>query len=150
MVKQRAPREPRKAHDLFARAVDAGLPLDLDARARREMAVLARRERDYERSAAIWQTLASEPSSEGNETNDRTDAGVCTTIRVEALEQLAVHYERRKRDPRRALEYANQGLSHVMKAQRTGRESVAALARVRYRLYERIARLERKSAELLV
>jgi len=152
MVRQRAPREPRKAHDLFARAVDAGLPEGLDRKAKREMAVLARREKDYERAAAIWETLLSPlvaDAAMNTTTNDRTDLEVCSTITLEACEQLAIHYERRRRNPQRALELAEQGMSELRRVQRAGAENPAAIARVRYRLYERIARLERKLATSL-
>ena len=128
IVKQRAPREARKAHDLFALAVDAGLPEDLHRRARREMALLARRERNYERAAEIWESLTGESD----------------LIALEAFEQLAIHCERRRRNPQRALEWVNQGMVELRALQRARDDNAAALARIRYRYYERIARLERK------
>lgn len=133
IVKQRV-REPRRAQKLFSLAVDAGLPADLDRKARREMALLARREKDYERAAAIWESLAL-----GN-----TD--VSDLIALEAYEQLAIHQERRQRNPRRALQIANQAMGELRKLQRTDVANPGTLARIRYRLYERIARLEKKAA----
>ena len=69
---------------------------------------------------------------------------VCPTITLEAYEQLAIHAERRLHDPRRALERANQGMNELRKLQRAGEVSPSAIGRMRYRLYERIARLEKK------
>ncbi len=147
MVKQRAPHEPRKAHDIFARAVDAGLPDHLDRRAKREMAVLARREKDHERAAALWQELIC--ALDENTSGGRAPSGGGSLIVLEAFEQLAIHHERRRRDPRRALELTQQGMGELRTLQRAGAENPAAIARIRYRLYERMARLERKLGQSL-
>lgn len=138
MVKQRVPHQARKAHDLFASAVEAGLPVDLDRKARREMALLARREKDYHRAATIWEELLA---CAGGAPQD--------LIAVEAYEQLAIHFERRKRDARRALDLANEAMAEVKRLRRAGLQEAGALSRIRYRLYERIARLEKKAAVAL-
>jgi hypothetical protein len=160
MVRQRAPQATGKARALFASAVDAGLPDDLDRRARREMALLARREKDYDRAAAIWESLvgqAFQPVADDSfhqdelqsKTNPRTNVDVCPAITLEACEQLAIHHEHRKRDPRRALQWASHALIELKRLRRTGAHESGSLDRIRYRLYERIARLERKVAAAL-
>lgn len=131
MVRQRAPHAVSRARVLFTSAVDAGLPQDLARKARWEMARLAKREEDYDRAVALWQELAEE-----------SPPGV---ISVEACEQLAMHHERQLRDPRGALVQANRALAELRGLGRAGLADARVLARIRFRLYERIARLEKKT-----
>ena len=69
-----------QARRLCERSLDAGLPETTARRARHEAAKFAKRDLDFGRATDLWQQLAAskEPS-------------------FEALEQLAIHYERRVR-----------------------------------------------------
>ncbi len=49
--------EPSKARLLYERALDAGLSAAMDRAARRELARLAKRERDFARANALWEDL---------------------------------------------------------------------------------------------
>jgi uncharacterized protein YprB with RNaseH-like and TPR domain len=116
-----------RAHVACSQALDLGLPAEFLSRARRELALLAKRRGDHAAAAALWLELSSDPQ-EG----------------VLACEQLAIHYERRAKDPRRATEFARLGLA---KLQRTGIHTsdpyaVARRTRLMEKLLVRIKRLE--------
>ena len=49
--------EPSKARLLYERALGAGLPTAVDRAARRELARLAKRERDFARAISLWEEL---------------------------------------------------------------------------------------------
>src|ERR1700722_1829797 len=116
-----------RAHVACSQALDLGLPAEFLPRARRELALLAKRRGDHAAAAALWLELSSDPQD-----------GVL------ACEQLAIHYERRAKDPRRATEFALLGLA---KLQRTGIHTsdpytVARRTRLVEKLLVRIKRLE--------
>src|SRR3984957_6885546 len=89
-----------RAHVACSQALDLGLPAEFLPRARRELALLAKRRGDHAAAAALWLELSSDPQD-----------GVL------ACEQLAIHYERRAKDPRRATQFALFGVEEI---QRTG------------------------------
>jgi uncharacterized protein len=110
-------------------ARDRGLPLGFDAQAQRELAVMAKRRGEHAKSAELWEGLL-------------TDAE-CVAA---ACEELAVYHERRSRDYRKALEYAQLGLRETRK--KLGRMNylnrTAGELRRAERLMKRVARLETK------
>src|SRR5271155_3828962 len=85
-----------RAHVACSQALDLGLPAEFRPRARRELALLAKRRGDHAAAAALWLELAADP-----------DDGVL------ACEQLAIHYERRAKDSARATEFARLGLAKL-------------------------------------
>jgi uncharacterized protein YprB with RNaseH-like and TPR domain len=85
--------ERERAQATCVKALDAGLPAEFRKRARREMALMAKRSGEAEKAEALWQELARDPK-EGSE----------------ACEQLAIYYERQAKDLQRALEFAQLGL----------------------------------------
>src|SRR6202021_4258263 len=86
-----------------------GLPDEFRPRARRELALLAKRRGDPAAATALWVELTGDPHD-----------GVL------ACEQLAIHYERRAKDPARAIEFARLGLAKVQRARVHPRDPSAA------------------------
>ena len=122
-----------RAQVACAQALAIGLPGDVRARARKELALMAKRRGEHERAAGIWEEMVRDSQDEGH-----------------ACEQLAIYYEHRAKDFRRAIEYAKLGLAKV-KRQRTAslRNAhdpglAAGFVRQEKHLIERLARLERK------
>jgi uncharacterized protein YprB with RNaseH-like and TPR domain len=82
-----------RAQTACSQALNAGLPAEFRRQARWELALRAKRNGDWEQAAAIWQQLAGDPKDG-----------------IEACEQLAMHYERQRKDFQRALEFVELAL----------------------------------------
>jgi uncharacterized protein len=95
--------ERSRARGLCQRALAAGLPSAIDHTARHELARLARRERDFDSAALLWNELAQ---------------GV--TPSFEACEQLAIHLERRGGDPAEAARAIRAAMTKLQRAERLG------------------------------
>jgi hypothetical protein len=143
--------EARRARALYERALRAGLPLELDRAARRELARLAKRDRDFTRANELWSELAGAdlrvPLNAGlthgsAPTEDLFDADAA----FEAYEQLAIYFEHHARRPQRAVELTRDALAALAAAHRNGNLSHVQHRRLRDRLQHRLARLEKKSA----
>jgi len=123
-----------RAHTACAQALAIGLPADIRPKAQRELALMAKRRGEHERAAEIWEEMVRNSQDE-----------------VHACEQLAIHYERRVKDPRRAMEYAKLGLAKLKRERTCSRRSSndlylgASVIRQEKSLKERLARLERKA-----
>jgi len=119
--------ESQRAHSACTQAIDLGLPKEYDQQARRELALLAKRRGEHEKAAALWHESVKD---------ERNGAHAC--------EQLAVYYERRKKDFARALEFAKLGLAKVRRARALFLERHGARGGVRteQRLAARVARLQ--------
>src|SRR5580700_1367472 len=98
-----------RAHVACSQALDLGLPAEFQPRARRELALLAKRRGDHTAAAKLWLELAADPED-----------GVL------ACEQLAIHYERRAKDPVRATEFARLGLAKLQRMCTSTRDPYAA------------------------
>ena len=115
---------PDQAVSTCRQALAQGLPESVEARALCHLANQHKRQRQYESAAEIWVELARRES----------DAA------IEALEELAMYYEHRRRDAKTALEFATIAL-----------ERVRATPRFQPRLKSfahRLERLRRKTAAL--
>jgi len=121
------------ARALCERALSAGLPGAVSRAARRELALLAKRQRDFARANSLWQDLITESAD-------------CT----DAYEQLAVYYEHHAREHRKAAELTRNALAELRKAQRLGLVEPGRGRRLQGRLEHRLARLERKSRRPLL
>ncbi len=121
-----------RAQVACSQALDFGLPAEFRPLACRELALLAKRRGDYSAAAALWLELAADP-----------DDGLL------ACEQLAIHYERRAKDPVRATEFARLGLAkaHRMRAHTRAPYAAARATRLAEKLLTRIKRLERKTKD---
>jgi hypothetical protein len=126
--------EAGRSRRLCERALASGLPAGLDRAALRDLAALAKRERDYPRACALWEELAGV----GALLAAPLDA-------IEACEQLAIYYEHRDRQPERALELTREALAALQRAARAGLLAPEKLARLRARLERRWKRLERRA-----
>ncbi len=123
--------EPDRAQSACVQSIDLGLPGNIHARARRELAQMAKRRGDHERAAALWHEIITDPIDG-----------------IHACEQLALYYERQKKNPAHASEFAKLALAKL-KRNRFHASDPFAAARVSHsenRLLARIARLERKLA----
>lgn len=127
--------DARRAHTTCAQALAIGLPSDIRPKAQRELALMAKRRGEHEQAAEIWEEMVANSQDE-----------------VHACEQLAIYYERRVKDLRRAMEYTNLGLANLRR-QRTDslRDSrdphlATRFARQERVFKERLARLKRKAS----
>jgi hypothetical protein len=121
--------ESDRAQTACMQALDFGLPAEFRPRARRELAVLAKRHGDHKTAVALWHELTADPQN-------------C----VLACEQLAIHYERRAKDPARAAEFARLGLARLQRMRGPSRDPYAAAraSRLAEKFLARISRLEGK------
>jgi uncharacterized protein YprB with RNaseH-like and TPR domain len=124
---------PARARGLYARALESGLPEAVDRAARRELAQLAKRERDFPLANSLWEDLLGD-SREG----------------LDAYEQLAIYYEHHARAPERAAGLAREALTELRKALRGGRIEPGRYRRMQARLEHRLARLTRKASHPLL
>ena len=119
--------ESQRAHSACTQAIDLGLPKEYDQQARRELALLAKRRGEHDKAAALWHELVKD---------ERNGAHACG--------QLAVYYERRRKDFERALEFAKLGIAKVRRARALllNRHGAHGSLRTEQRLAARIARLQ--------
>ena len=121
--------EAQRAHSACTQAIDIGLPKEYDGQARRELALLVKRRGEHDKAAGLWHELV---------TDERNGANAC--------EQLAIYYERRRKDFARALEFAKLGLAKVRRARALflDRHGARGSLGTEQRLDARIARLQRR------
>jgi uncharacterized protein YprB with RNaseH-like and TPR domain len=146
-----------KARLLYERALGAGLPIEVECLAQRELARLAKRGRDFARANALWEELAchsvhlrrSPPRHAA-----RLQQGKGTTVRglnhaletsLEAYEQLAIYYEHHSREPSRATELTREALEKLRRGVRSSRIEFGPSRRWEARLEHRLARLARSA-----
>jgi uncharacterized protein len=122
-----------RAKRLYARSLEKDLPADAGREARRALAKLAKREKDFALAREQWEALLGN-SREG----------------YEAYEQLAIYYEHHLRQPQRAAAFASQALAELRRANRTGTVAPAFHRRMRAKFEHRLARLERKTGRSLL
>jgi hypothetical protein len=122
--------ESRRAQSACAQALDLGLPAEFRPRAQRELAQLAKQKGDHARAAELWLEIVADPQDG-----------------IHACEQLAIHYERRVKNPAKALEFAQLALKYVLRARALRENFVAAakMARLEANLLKRIARLQQRA-----
>jgi uncharacterized protein YprB with RNaseH-like and TPR domain len=141
--------ELTRSRHLYELALAAGLPGELDRAARRELARLAKHERDFGRATELWGELAGVVAGFSSAPDARLkaastgngDAGTA----LEAYEQLAMYYEHQAREPERAAALTRQALTAVGKALQTGNITTAAHRKLRARLEHRLERLARRA-----
>ncbi len=162
--------DARRARELYEMSLAAGLPRALERAARRELALLAKRDRDYARATALWEELVNEPGpilAAGS--NFRSIAG-CSKAKassfkfspamartggagygceLDAYEQLAIYYEHRARQPERAAEFSRAALGALERALRAGAVEPLRYRRLKARLEHRLARLDIKRRRLV-
>src|SRR5258708_5985960 len=88
--------ETDRAHSACSQALEIGLPAEFRPRARRELALMAKRRGEHDRAAEIWQEIVA----------DAHDG-------IYACEQLAIHFERHAKNLSCAAEFAQLGLAKL-------------------------------------
>ncbi|MGD0310150.1 MAG: ribonuclease H-like domain-containing protein [Acidobacteriota bacterium] len=113
------------AREGYERALTVGLPEEADRVARRELALLARRQGDFASANALWETLLDDQA-----------AG------IQACEQLAIHYEHRTREPERALALTRAAVVRLRENHLSGHLDLSQFQRRHARLARRLDRLQ--------
>jgi tetratricopeptide (TPR) repeat protein len=117
-----------RAQKHYAQSLAAALPAETDRAARRSLARLAKRAGDLTLALKLWESILGN-SREG----------------LEAYRQLAIHYERRAREPQRAAMLARQALAELRPPNRNAGLSVALLRRYKSDFERRLQRLDRRA-----
>src|SRR5229473_1169583 len=126
--------DSERAHSACTQALDAGLPAEFLPKARRDLALMAKRRGEQSRAAEIWQEIVGDPQDG-----------------VYACEQLAIHYERNEKDFFRAAEFAQLALAKLRRQRSSSAGSshdpylAARCARLEQKFLHRLARLEQRS-----
>ena len=118
-----------RAQATCAQALEIGLPAQFRPKARRELALMAKRRGEHARAAEIWLEIAADPRDG-----------------VHACEQLAIYYERHAKDPVKAAQFARLAVATVRRQRANSRDPVltARFARLEKLFLKRVARLEKK------
>src|SRR5216683_7410067 len=122
--------EDDRAQTACAKALAIGLPADIRPKARRELAMMAKRRGEHADAAAIWLEIAADPHDG-----------------VHACEQLAIYYERHARNMAKAAQFAKLAVATLRRQRANSRDPflTARLARMEKKFLQRVARLEKKS-----
>ena len=126
--------ETMRARTLYERSIASELPPETDRAAQKSLARLAKREGDHASACELWEKMLG-ASREG----------------FEAYEQLAIHYERRGREPQRAAELARKATCRTAQSEPARPDCAARVPpQSRARFERRLARLERKAGRGLI
>jgi uncharacterized protein YprB with RNaseH-like and TPR domain len=138
----------KRARELYETALRFGLPRPVERLAQQELARLAKRELDYTRAISLWDALRQAPSpSKRNEAPlFAEDAQKALESAIEAAEQLAIYYEHRVKQPRRALDLIRAAISELQAALGDGKLTKEHGGKIQARLARRLTRLERRCA----
>jgi uncharacterized protein YprB with RNaseH-like and TPR domain len=120
--------ETVRARSLYERSIDSELPEEAERKARRSLALLAKRAGDFRRAQGLWEQMLGN-SREG----------------FEAYEQLAIHYERHTREYDKATSLTREALTLLRTAYRLGTIDPITYRRQKERFKHRLARLTRKT-----
>src|SRR6267378_3248434 len=122
--------ENDRAHSACAKALAIGLPAEIRPKARRELAMMAKRRGQHAGAAAIWLEIAADPHDG-----------------VHACEQLAIYYERQARDMVKAVQFAKLAIGALGRRRADSRDPflTARFARLEHKLLRRLARLEKRT-----
>jgi uncharacterized protein YprB with RNaseH-like and TPR domain len=120
------------------RALAAGLPQPLESRALWQLAGQHKRRRQYEQAAGLWMELLrrEDERQDGNE------------LIIQALEELAIYHEHRRRDAKAAILFAEEAFRRLRSGAGEGIAGASDHHRRLRRFTHRMMRLERKSARL--
>jgi uncharacterized protein len=122
--------EDDRAQSACAQALAMGLPAEFRPKARRELALMAKRRGEHSLAAEIWHEIAGDPQDG-----------------VHACEQLAIYYQRHAKDLAKAAEFARLAIAKLQRQRANSRDPflTARFARLEKRFLQRVARLEKKS-----
>ena len=116
-----------RAHSACAQALAIGLPAEIRPKARRELALMAKRHGDHASAAVLWHEIVA----------DLQDG-------VQACERLAIHYEHHVKDFSRATEFAQLALVKLRHQRVVSRDPYTStrLTRLEEKFLHRLARLQ--------
>src|SRR5438132_1034589 len=122
--------EDDRAHSACAQALAMGLPAEFRPKARRDLALMAKRRGEHARAAEIWLQIVA----------DLHDG-------IHACEQLAIYYERHAKDVAKAAQFAKLAVAALRRQRANSRDLLltARFARLEEKFLQRVARLGRKS-----
>jgi len=137
-----------RARELYETALRFGLPRSVERLAQRELAQLSKRELDYNRAISLWDALRQAPGYVNRSEAPllAEDAQKALESAIEAAEQLAIYYEHRVKQPRRALELIRAAIAELQAAPREGKLARDRAGKTEARLAHRLTRLERRCA----
>jgi uncharacterized protein len=139
--------ERGRARECYEKALLGDLPRPLKRQAQHELAQLAKRERDYARANSLWEGLRKTPDSPAQRPpralGSADDSQKALQGAIEAAEQLAIYFEHRARQPRRAAELTRSAIEELQSAKRTSSIQGVWTRKLEERLLRRLARLER-------
>jgi len=140
--------EPARARELYETALRSGLPQYVERLAQRELAQLAKRDQDYARATSLWEELRQASSSAKRQSSvvSLEDTQKALETAIEAAEELAIYYEHRAKQPRRAAELTSHAIAELRSVQREGGSAAARAQKIYARLTRRLSRLERRCA----
>ncbi|HSP06652.1 MAG TPA: ribonuclease H-like domain-containing protein [Acidobacteriota bacterium] len=125
---QRKHGEVLEAKNTLERALACGLPEVAERAARGELALFAKRRRNFAGANALWESLLGD-SSDG----------------LKAYEQLAIYYEHHAREPLRAAVLAREALVRLREAAHAGRIPASTYRSWHGRFQKRLNRLAKKT-----
>jgi uncharacterized protein len=119
-----------RAHSACAQALSMGLPAEFRPKARRDLALMAKRRGEHARAAEIWLEIVG----------DLHDG-------IHACEQLAIYYERHAQDLVKAAEFARLAIAKLLRQRANSRDPflTARFTRLEKKFLQRVARLDKKS-----
>jgi uncharacterized protein len=129
-----------RARQLCEQSMGSALPPEAARLARRSLARLAKKNKDFAAACAMWTQILSHSRQQAAASRDALDA----------CEQLAIHYEHRSGDLDRATILARRALAELRRANRLGTLARGLRARYQQRFEKRLARLERKRSRTLL
>jgi uncharacterized protein YprB with RNaseH-like and TPR domain len=137
-----------RARELYESALRSGLPRSVERLAQRELAQLAKREKDYTRATSLWEELRQTSALvRPNKTAlSREDALKALESAIEAAEQLAIYYEHRAKQPHRAAKLMRASITELRDARSFGGIDPSRASKIEARLARRLRRLERHCA----
>src|SRR6266481_498512 len=98
--------ETDRAHSACSQALEIGLPAEFRPKARRELALMAKRRGEHDRAAEIWQEIVADPQDG-----------------IYACEQLAIHFERHAKNLSCAAEFAQLALVKLRRQHSSSRDA---------------------------
>jgi uncharacterized protein len=125
--------EDVRARSLYEKSIACFLPPETDRVARRSLARLAKRQRNFDLARELWKDAV------GNSRHG-----------YQAYEQLAIYYERTARNLEQARQIVQQALDELRRAIQVGDIAPGAYREIKARFDHRMERLDRKSKRPLL
>jgi len=110
------------------RALEAGLPQAIETQALWQLAAQHKRRREHERAVELWLEITQREAQ----------------FAIRAFEELAMYYEHRVRDARKALEYAEEAVEFLNSSPADFESGPVTAPRHLQRFSHRLARLRKK------